>query len=330
MTTSRLLIDVPLEPAIGSRFQPTGFPDIGAADFDRPVVNADGSRGWTKSLLVESAQSMANHLEGTAWDASSNQPVAIFGGLPYIRVIAESDERFLTSSRVEAHRLASAFVKDSKLDGVPMIDVIRTKLGLRDDTPIPHTQVAAAIFELDPFCLVHGIFFADAKWPGQPKIARALTSFVEASGVQRADSGGVKRDHVRHKMNDVDGGTAEGYGSVPFHRTEWTAEAIVASFSLDRRQLRSYGLGKAAEQLLEGIALWEIRSLLDDGLRLRTACDLVPVDDSIVARDGSVLPELDEIEQRIHAALGECGDQLGAKRAVDVRWSDGGKKGKAG
>ena len=50
----RLLLQAKLKPVQGSRFQPTGFPDLGAATFDGP----DGA----KMLLVESAQSMANRL----------------------------------------------------------------------------------------------------------------------------------------------------------------------------------------------------------------------------------------------------------------------------
>ena len=54
--TGRQFLDVELAPVAGSRFQPTGFPDLGAATFDRPGPNGD----WVKSLLVESAQSIAN------------------------------------------------------------------------------------------------------------------------------------------------------------------------------------------------------------------------------------------------------------------------------
>jgi CRISPR-associated protein Csb1 len=326
MTGSRFLIDVPLAPAIGSRFQPTGFPDIGAAEFQRPSTRPDGSTGWVACLLVESAQSMANRLEGMAWDSAINAPVPVVGGIPYVRVVAQEDGRYLTSSRVEAHRLASAFVKDSKLAGQSMVAVIGERLGLRDDTPTPQHHVARAIFALDPLCLIHGVFFADAKWPGQPKVARALTGFVEAIDVQRADSGGVKRDHVRHKLQEGAGGTSEGYGSVPFHRTEWTAAQLTASFSLDRRQLRSYGLGEAATALLESIALWEIRSLLDAGLRLRTACDLEPIDSDVIATNGERLPSLFELEGRIRNAATECRPMFAQEGALEVVWADGGSK----
>jgi CRISPR-associated protein Csb1 len=48
----RLLLKAALKPIQGTRFQPTGFPDLGAATYDGP----DGR----KMILVESAQSMAN------------------------------------------------------------------------------------------------------------------------------------------------------------------------------------------------------------------------------------------------------------------------------
>ncbi len=52
---SRILMEVDLKPVQGSRFQPTGFPDLGVASYEL----ADG----TSMLLVESAQSMGNRLE---------------------------------------------------------------------------------------------------------------------------------------------------------------------------------------------------------------------------------------------------------------------------
>lgn len=58
-TTNRLLFSVPLRPVQGDRFQPTGFPALGAATYQ----TKDGTK-----LLVESAQSMANRLETTCWE----------------------------------------------------------------------------------------------------------------------------------------------------------------------------------------------------------------------------------------------------------------------
>ena len=57
--THRILFNIPLRPIQGDRFQPTGFPSLGAATYQ----TKDGTK-----LLVESAQSMANRLEATLWD----------------------------------------------------------------------------------------------------------------------------------------------------------------------------------------------------------------------------------------------------------------------
>lgn len=310
-------LDVRLQPLAGARFQPTGFPDVGPALFQRPI----GADGWEECLLLESAQSMANHLEATAWDEGAQAPTTAFAGLPYVRVVA-ADGSYLTSSRTEPHRLAAGFVKDSVADGVDMRTEIRTRLGLRDDAPLAPRDIAHAVFALDPMCLVHGVFFAESAkvWPGQPKVARALTSFVEAHDVRQAVSGGVKRDDVRHTVADT-GGAAEGYGFVPFHRTEYVARDIVASFALDLDQLASYGLPEPATALLAAVARWEIRTLLDRGFRPRTACDLVVVEPATV---DAVLPARDQLTEEITQLVGQCQELLGEGEPLVVTW-DGGK-----
>jgi CRISPR-associated protein Csb1 len=45
MNVQRTVLEVDLAPLAGRRFQPTGFPDLGAAEFD----SADGK----KALLVD-------------------------------------------------------------------------------------------------------------------------------------------------------------------------------------------------------------------------------------------------------------------------------------
>lgn len=314
--TSRDLFDIQLLPAAGSRFQPTGFPDIGPALFERPALNGNG---WEKCLLVESAQSMANHLEAKSWDPGAQEPVAALRGLPYVRVVG-TDGRFLSSSRTEAHRLAGAFVKDGTLDGVDMKTVIRERLGLQDDTPLAPREIAVAIFALDPMCLIHGVFFAESAkvWPGQPRITRAVTAFVEAHDVKEVISGGVKRDDVRHAIGDGDtGGAAEGYGFVPFHRTEWVAREIVLFVSIDLDQIASYGLPAPAEQLLLAAARYEIRALLDHGFRPRTACDLVAKDPEELQR---MLPSLAELEMEIAGLVQACRELFGDGTPLTVVW----------
>ena len=61
----RLLMSAELRPVQGSRFQPTGFPNLGPAVYATP----DGSG---QTVLVESAQSMANRLEAVCWDEAED------------------------------------------------------------------------------------------------------------------------------------------------------------------------------------------------------------------------------------------------------------------
>ena len=100
----RIKIVAKLAPLAGTRFQPTGFPDLGAATYPSPTEPG------TTLLLVESVQSMANRLEGQLWPVGSLAPASVAEGLPYIRVASGTGE-YLTSSRTESHRLASAYVK---------------------------------------------------------------------------------------------------------------------------------------------------------------------------------------------------------------------------
>jgi CRISPR-associated protein Csb1 len=316
--TPRLSFDVDLAPLLGSTFQPTGFPDVGAATFTR----FEGDHK-VPSLLVESAQSMANRLEATAWDTARDEPVAEVTGLPSVRVVRTGTGEFLTSSRLEAHRLASPYVHAATLDDKPMLGEIRDRLGVAKDTPLNRRHMAVAVARLDPFCLLHGVFFSHKEWWGQPKFERAISAVIEARDVQRAVSGGRKSDRVRHDVKDDSRATAEGYGSVPFHRTEWTAKTIVASFVVDAELLRSYGLPEPVTELLQTLALWEIRRFLASGLRLRTACDLEIVGE-IRSRHESVLPGLTELTSRITELIPQSRETFGDGAPLTVEWS--GKK----
>ncbi len=100
-TTPRLLITAQLKPIMGTRFQPTGFPDLGAATYK----TADGK----SMLLVESAQSMANRLETVCWDANTNDWVPTLKGLPLVAV-KDKQGNPLTNSVLEAHRLNSQYI----------------------------------------------------------------------------------------------------------------------------------------------------------------------------------------------------------------------------
>ncbi|MDP9842274.1 type I-U CRISPR-associated RAMP protein Csb1/Cas7u [Streptosporangium lutulentum] len=309
----RLRFTAELQPLLGSTFQPTGFPDIGAAVFER--FDDDGQT--TEALLVESVQSMANRLEAMAWDRGAQQPVDLLAALPYVRVEQAGTGEYRTSSRVEAHRLTSAFVRDAELDGVKMAEVLRERLGLVKDTPLSYPRMAAALLRLDPFCLLHGVFFNQKVWVGQPRFTRAVSGVIEAHDVRRAVSGGRKSDLVRHGLEGASGGTSEGYGSIPFHRIEWTARTIRAYFVVDVELIRSYGLAPETTELLIAIALWEIRSLLSSGLRLRTACDLDVVSGPSGLYD---LPSQDDLSARITELIKRRHDDFGDTNVITVGW----------
>jgi CRISPR-associated protein Csb1 len=299
----RTVLAVDLAPLAGSRIQPTGFPDLGAAEFE----TGDGQ----KALIVESAQSMANRLEATTWDeAVADQPEEL-AMLPYARIV-DPDQVFLSASRLEAHRLASAYIMEGKVDGIAGEEWLAGRLGIVRGRPLDYRAIARACFRLDPVALVHGVFFARKPWPWQPKIARAVTSFIEAYDVRPAVSGGVKRDIV---INEAEAGaTARGYGTVPHHRVEYTADHITAYFTIDHAQFRSYGLSEPATALLEAIADFEIARLLDNGLRLRTACDL-----TVKSISRGERPDAEDAARRLAKSAADCAPELGP--VTMVTWS---------
>ncbi|MDQ6607467.1 MAG: type I-U CRISPR-associated RAMP protein Csb1/Cas7u [Actinomycetota bacterium] len=299
---TRVILKARLAPVIGSAFQPTGFPDLGPAEFERPL-SADGVQSLQQALLVESVQSLANHFEGVAWDSTEDRPVATVARLPYVEVRNKAG-RFLTSSRLEPHRLAGAYIKNATIDGKKAGGWMVGRLGVQKGVPLDWQTIYGSIFQLDPLCLIHGVFFSDPDWSGygNPKVRRALAAVIEAHDVRAVVSGGVKRDDVYPKAGE--GRDAKGgYGFVPFGRTQYTAAEIDLDIVLDLEQIRGYGLAEAETRLLTAVALWEVRTLLDRPLRLRTACDLEVVQPVTVRRPRSwQLPEAQELAREIESA----------------------------
>lgn len=297
---ARLLIEVDLRPAQGSRFQPTGFPDLGAAVFDTDAGT---------HLLVESAQSMANRLESVCWDEPAQDLVEELRGLSYVRVDSEGD--YLTSSVTESHRLSSGYIrKDPKF-----FETLQKETASLETGPVSQRQLAEVLLRYDVGSLLHGLFFADGKLAGgRLRVARALSSFIEARGVRVASSGGVKMDHV-----DPSGPAKEGFGHVPFARDEYTATEITAYFSLDLSQIRGYGLGAEVESLLTALALYKIQAFLhgDGGeLRLRTACDLEPARVRVTRPSSYTLPSLEELRAALPGLIQACSKRFASPGGV--------------
>lgn len=286
--TTRLLFSVDLRPVQGDRFQPTGFPSLGAATYQ----TKDGQK-----LLVESAQSMANRLEATVWDAVSERPVAALDGISHVRVTKE--RKFLTDTMLEAHRLNSPYILEAPKS--EFVETFKSELGVLENGPINRKLLAQVLLKYDVGSLLHGVFLAKKDLAGgRLRVARALSAFIEASGARVAASGGVKNDHVNPA-----GDTGKGFGNVPFARDEFTAERIVLHVNFDLAQVRGYGLGADVERLLVLLGLFRLRKLIDGDLRLRTACDLEPVtrDPEASRPDGFVLPGLSALEDDLRTSI---------------------------
>jgi len=288
----RLLFAVTLKPLQGQRFQPTGFPGLGAATFRSPA--GDG-------LLVESAQSMANRLEMALWDDASNDVIAAARGISHVRVV-RADGSFLTDTILEAHRLNSPYLLEAS-DKV-FFNRLKAELGGLETGPVDRKKLAQVLLKLDAGSLLHGVFLAKKELAGgRLRLARALSAFIEADGVRVAASGGVKNDQV-----NPSGDTKAGFGNVPFARDEFTAERITLYFNLDLSQIRGYGFDAKVNRLLILMALLKLRAVLDGRLRLRTACDLIPAAPEAVSTtpEGFVLPPLSLLSDDLHTAVADC------------------------
>lgn len=280
----RLLLDADLKPVQGTRFQPTGFPDLGSARYDGP----DGRQ----MLLVESAQSMANRLETVCWDTTADDWHNPLKGLPVIKVVDEKGKS-LTNSVLEAHRINSPYILEGKDKTV--FDTLKKELSSMEEGVVDIRKLAGVLLRLDTNSLIHGVFLAKKDLSGgRLRLPRIMSAFIEAADIAVAQSGGVKNDHV-----NPSGDTGKGFGNVPFSRDEYTSPKITAYFNIDLSQMRGLGLGDKVENLLQAVMFYKIRRFLDEGLRLRTACDLDLVKLSVTRPDSFVFPERKEIEKTL-------------------------------
>jgi CRISPR-associated protein Csb1 len=311
----RLLLQAELTPIQGTRFQPTGFPDVGAGVYTLP--------NGKEQLLVESAQSVANRLEAACWDEAERDLVAPLRGLPYVRVNG-SDGELLTTSIQEAHRLNSAYIERTEF----FTRDLEPTIAFDEKKPFDRSKLFSALARFDVSCLLHGVFLESIA--GVLRVPRALSGFIEAEGVSRVNTGGVKNDRVQ-ATKDEDGGrtAAEGFGNVPFHRTEFVAERITAYFNLDLEQLRAYRLGLEMEQLLFALALFKVQRFLANGLRLRTACDLAVSSLEVRSPADFKVPVLNVVMETLPGLI-QAAQRHFASPAVTTTTFTGEKKAKEG
>jgi len=308
---SRVLFAIKLIPMQGQRFQPTGFPSLGAAFYRTP----NG-----QSVLVESAQSMANRLEATIWNAATNEPNTDVRGISH--VVVKRKGHFLTDTMLESHRLNSPYLLEGSNKG--FVEKLKGELGALSEGPIDRKLLAQVLLKYDVGSLLHGVFLAKKELAGgRLRVARALTAFVEADGAETVASGGVKNDHV-----NPSGLTKLGYGNVPFARDEYTAKTITLYVNLDLAQIRGYGLGAPAERLLTLLGLYKVRALIDGDMRFRTACDLRRESEGAVLATrprGFELPDLADLRTQLRLAIDAC---KGAMTETEVAFDDDLKKGR--
>lgn len=296
----RLLLEAELTPVAGFRFQPTGFADLGAAQYKAP----DG----TEMLLVESAQSVANRLERTCLDGDGPDIAPELEGLPY--VVAEltggPDGTIRTSSLVEAHRIGSPYF----LLNSGFKSAIETEMAYGPKKPLNWKKIYATLFQYDVNSLIHGVFLSLLDG-GRVRSPRAVTGFIEASGVEAVISGGVKNSPVdpTGKLQVADGKSGEKgiYSNVPYSRVEYVAKEIKAYFNLDLGLIRGYGLGEEAARLLIALSLLKIQRFLGGQLRLRTACDL-EVKGNVRAKTPAAyaLPEESALLEEVRRGIQVC------------------------
>ncbi len=280
----RLVLQATLVPVTGDLFQPAGFPDIGHVIYDAP--RKDGTK--EKVCIVDSAASMANHLEAVS--LASAQTLELhpdIEGMPYLQCLTDAPgttggttpSRLVVTSLSEGHRLASSYFLDEKGKVIQnnevstdnFTTVLRTGFGIQDlgkkTHPLPGDwwNVFRTIFRYDPNSLVHGILF-----PAMGiKLSRVLTAHHEAFGADRVGLSGVKFDKLGKTTS----------GQPIFSVDKETAREIRATFVIDLSLIRSFGRGDHGlnnnqKRFLLELALWKIGRLLSGPYRFRSGCDL--------------------------------------------------------
>ncbi|MCL2777223.1 MAG: type I-U CRISPR-associated protein Cas7 [Polyangiaceae bacterium] len=326
---SPLILTATLEPIVGDRFQPAGFPEIGHVIYQAP--RQDGS---TENIcIVDSAASMANHLESVCQRSAHDLDLAEdLEGMPYIRCVTgdcvagkvASDKReVVVTSLTEGHRIASSYFLDGILlkpdetkDNAKLEDDLIAKFGIvlpgsskAHPPPARWWDVFKTIFEVDPNSLVHGVLFP--QW--QIKIPRALTAHLEAFGAGRVDRSGVKFDRLGKTTS----------GQPIFAVDDATAESIRATFVIDVNLIRSFGrtkdggtigLSKKQQEFLVALALWKIQKLLKSPFRFRSGCHLRC---TALQSDGTDV-DLKELDVNIKTAIVDAG--FGNQPITDVFW----------
>ena len=174
---------------------------------------------------------------------------------------------------LESHRINSPYLLEGKDRN--FFDNLKSELGGLEEGPIDRKKLAEVLLKYDIGSLIHGVFLAKKDLAGgRLRIARALSAFIEASGVNVAASGGVKNDHV----NPIQVTRRADSETCPLLAMSSSPNGSIATSTSTWLKFGVTDWSRRAETLLILLALYRVRKLLDGDLRLRTACDLEPVD----------------------------------------------------
>jgi CRISPR-associated protein Csb1 len=301
-----LTLQAELEPVDGTkRFQPAGFPEIGPVTYNAPG-------GEEKICIIDSAASMANHLETVCLAGGESVDLhEELEGLPYVACMTEDGgkQRLVCTTFTEGHRLASDYFLKAMFGDKSFREVLRQEMQLKELAkdkkyffyPDTWGEIYKTVFRYDPNSLVHGLLFARE----EIKISRVLTAHHEAHSAQPVRTSGVKFDKL--------GKTSSGQPI--FSVDEEVADKIIATFTIDLGLIRSYGRGdcglpEASKHLLLELALWKVLRLTAHPFRFRSGCHLKrksEVEIKWKLDDADITPATVDMKARI----AECEDQVG-------------------
>jgi len=89
--------------------------------------------------------------------------------------------------------------------------------------------------------------------------------------------------------------------------------------------LRGYALGDQATQLLTALALFKVRRFLSTGLRLRSACDLIPAGDLVATQPAAfTIPDEGQLLKECQRLIAACKSQFAG--VTTVSWEPATKK----
>jgi CRISPR-associated protein Csb1 len=335
-------------------FQPAGFPDIGHVLYDAPRANGQKE----KVCIVDSAASMANHLEAVS--LASTQTLELhpeLNGMPYVQCLTDATgatasaapKRLVVTSLSEGHRLASTYFLDGfVLDGDGGIRKEKKKVKktvLKDgkkveeeleEVVIANRQLVAVLLE------AFGMPDLGNKTHPLPgdwwNVFRTIFRYDPNSLVHGIlfPSLGIKLARVLTAHHEAFGAERVGLSGVKFDKLgkttsgqpifavdKETAREIRATFVIDLALIRSFGrendgLSQRQKQFLLEFALWKIGRLLAGPYRFRSGCDLKLCKLHRVENGHAVELPLATLQREIAAAIGAAG--FTDPRVTKVYW----------